>query len=63
MPTVTAAPCPSPPAPSETYLIDAATWRLLELNDAARSNVQYDASQLAAMTLLDLAPELAASIR
>ena len=59
--TVTAAPCPPPPAPSETYLIDAASWRLLELNDAARGNVQYDAAQLAAMTLLDLAPELAAA--
>ncbi|MBC7456155.1 MAG: sensor histidine kinase [Massilia sp.] len=59
--TATTAPCPPPPDPSETYLIDAVTWRLLELNDAARSNVQYDAAQLAAMTPLDLAPELAAA--
>ena len=58
----TAAPALSAPplAPSETYLIDAATWRLLELNDAARANLQYGPEQLAAMTLLDLAPELAA---
>lgn len=46
------------PAASETYLIDAATLRLLELNEAARANLQYAPSELAAMTALDLAPEL-----
>ncbi len=48
----------SAPLASETYLIDAATLRLLELNDAARANLQYAPGQLAAMTPLDLAPEL-----
>ncbi|HEX9172797.1 MAG TPA: histidine kinase [Telluria sp.] len=43
---------------SEIYLFDADTLRLVDVNQAARQNLQYEHAQLAAMTPLDLAPEL-----
>jgi signal transduction histidine kinase len=46
-------------AASEIYLIDAATLALVDVNQAARQNLQYDQARLAAMTPLDLAPGLA----
>lgn len=46
-------------ATSEIYLIDADTLHLVDANQAARHNLQYDQAQLAAMTPLDLAPGLA----
>ncbi len=44
---------------TEIYLIDAATLRLVDVNPAARHNLGYEPSHLAAMTPLDLAPGLA----
>jgi signal transduction histidine kinase len=46
-------------AASEMYLIDAETLRLVDVNQAARQNLQYDHAQLSNMTPLDLAPQLA----
>jgi two-component system sensor histidine kinase UhpB len=45
-------------APTEIYLVDAATLRLVDVNQAARHNLGYDLAELAGMTPLDLAPEL-----
>jgi signal transduction histidine kinase len=45
-------------AASEMYLFDAATLRLVDVNQAARQNLQYDLPQLSTMTPLDLAPAL-----
>jgi signal transduction histidine kinase len=46
-------------AASEIYLIDAATLRLVDVNQAARLNLQYDHATLSGMTPLELAPGLA----
>jgi two-component system sensor histidine kinase UhpB len=48
-------------ASSEIYLIDAATLRLVDVNQAARANLGYEPARLAAMTPLDLAPALGAA--
>jgi two-component system sensor histidine kinase UhpB len=48
-------------AATEIYLIDAATLRLVDVNQAARQNLGYDPARLAAMTPLDLAPGLDAA--
>ncbi|MEC5163726.1 PAS domain-containing sensor histidine kinase [Janthinobacterium sp. CG_S6] len=45
-------------SPSEIYLIDAATLQFVDVNAAARANLQYDAAALAAMTPFTLAPQL-----
>jgi PAS domain S-box-containing protein len=45
-------------AASEIYLVDAATLALVDVNQAARQNLQYDLAQLSGMTPLDLAPSL-----
>jgi two-component system sensor histidine kinase UhpB len=45
-------------APTEIYLVDADTLRLVDVNGAARHNLGYDLAELAGMTPLDLAPEL-----
>jgi signal transduction histidine kinase len=45
-------------AASEIYLVDAATLALVDVNQAARQNLQYDLAQLSGMTPLDLAPWL-----
>jgi two-component system sensor histidine kinase UhpB len=45
-------------APTEIYLVDAATLRLVDVNQAARQNLGYAPAELAGMTPLDLAPEL-----
>ncbi|MDC8759292.1 PAS domain-containing sensor histidine kinase [Janthinobacterium fluminis] len=45
-------------SPSEIYLIDAATLRFVDVNAAARANLQYDAASLAALTPFALAPQL-----
>ncbi|MFL6673471.1 MAG: ATP-binding protein [Massilia sp.] len=50
---------PMQAAASEIYLIDAATLALVDVNQAARQNLQYDHAQLSGMTPLDLAPGLA----
>jgi signal transduction histidine kinase len=46
-------------AASEIYLIDAATLKLVDVNQAARLNLQFDHATLSGMTPLDLAPGLA----
>jgi len=48
-------------AATEIYLIDAATLRLVDVNQAARQNLGYGLAELAAMTPLDLAPGLDAA--
>jgi two-component system sensor histidine kinase UhpB len=48
-------------AASEIYLIDAVTLALVDVNQAARQNLQFEHAQLAAMTPLDLAPGLDAA--
>jgi PAS domain S-box-containing protein len=45
-------------AASEIYLIDADSLALVDVNQAARQNLQYDHAQLSGMTPLDLAPAL-----
>jgi two-component system sensor histidine kinase UhpB len=45
-------------APSEIYLFDSATLRFVDVNQAARANLQYDFTQLQSMTPLDIAPGL-----
>jgi two-component system, NarL family, sensor histidine kinase UhpB len=45
-------------ASSEIYLIDAATLLLVDANQVARQNLQYDLPELTRMTPLDLAPGL-----
>jgi signal transduction histidine kinase len=45
-------------AASEIYLVDAATLRLVDVNQAACHNLQYDRARLLGMTPLDLAPGL-----
>jgi PAS domain S-box-containing protein len=49
---------PMQSAASEIYLIDATTLALVDVNQAARQNLQYDHAQLSGMTPLDLAPGL-----
>jgi PAS domain S-box-containing protein len=59
---------PAPPAPTlapamqasttEIYLFDAATLRLIDVNQAARHNLGHDLTTLRGMTPLDLAPQL-----
>jgi two-component system sensor histidine kinase UhpB len=52
---------PVPPtlaAPPEIYLIDAATLKLVDLNHAARANLQHAPARLAGMHALELAPAL-----
>lgn len=46
-------------AASEIYLIDAATLKLVDVNQAARQNLRYGHATLSGMTPLDLAPGLA----
>jgi PAS domain S-box-containing protein len=55
--TPTLAPAMQAASP-EIYLLDAATLRLVDANQAARQNLGYDAAMLSAMTVFDLAPEL-----
>jgi two-component system, NarL family, sensor histidine kinase UhpB len=50
---------PMQAAASEIYLIDADTLKLVDVNQAARQNLQYDHARLSAMTPLDLAPGMA----
>jgi two-component system, NarL family, sensor histidine kinase UhpB len=50
---------PMQAAASEIYLIDAATLKLVDVNQAARQNLQYGHATLSGMTPLDLAPGLA----
>jgi two-component system sensor histidine kinase UhpB len=50
---------PMQAAASEIYLIDADSLALVDVNQAARQNLQYDHPQLSGMTPLDLAPGLA----
>jgi signal transduction histidine kinase len=45
-------------AASEIYLIDADSLALVDVNQAARQNLQYDHAQLSSMTPLELAPWL-----
>jgi signal transduction histidine kinase len=45
-------------AASEIYLIDADSLALVDVNQAARQNLQYDHAQLSGMTPLELAPWL-----
>jgi PAS domain S-box-containing protein len=45
-------------APAEIYLIDAATLRFVDVNEAARANLGYSLAQLRHMTPADLAPGL-----
>jgi signal transduction histidine kinase len=47
-------------APTEIYLMDAATLLLVDVNLAARQNLGYEMAQLVSMTPLDIAPELGA---
>jgi signal transduction histidine kinase len=49
---------PMQAAASEIYLVDAATLRLVDVNQAACKNLQHDRFHLLGMTLLDLAPGL-----
>jgi two-component system sensor histidine kinase UhpB len=46
---------------SEIYLFDADSLQLVEVNQAARQNLQYEHAELADMTPLDLAPGLTRS--
>jgi signal transduction histidine kinase len=46
-------------AASEIYLIDAGSLLLVDVNQAARQNLQYEHAALLAMSPLDLAPGLA----
>jgi two-component system, NarL family, sensor histidine kinase UhpB len=50
---------PMQAAASEIYLIDADTLKLVDVNQAARQNLQYDHARLSAMTPLELAPGMA----
>ncbi len=43
---------------SEIYVIDCATLRFIQVNHAARKNLQYSVAELARMTPLDIAPGL-----
>ncbi|WP_239700732.1 ATP-binding protein [Massilia sp. 9096] len=43
-------------APTEIYLVDADTLRLVDVNQTARQNLGYALAELAGMTPLDLAP-------
>lgn len=52
---------PMQAARSEIYLIDAATLLLVDVNQAACHNLQYEPQALSRMTPLDLAPGLARS--
>lgn len=49
---------PMAAASSEIYLIDPATFALVDLNDSARRNLGYDATSLRGMDLARIAPEL-----
>jgi signal transduction histidine kinase len=49
---------PMQAAASEIYLFDAATLALVDVNQAARQNLQYDHARLTGMTPLALAPWL-----
>jgi signal transduction histidine kinase len=49
---------PMQAAASEIYLIDAATLALVDVNQAARQNLQYGHAEITGMTPLDLAPWL-----
>lgn len=48
-------------APTEIYLVDADTLRLVDVNQTARQNLGYELAELAGMTPLDLAPWLDAA--
>jgi len=43
---------------NEIYLIDTATWSLLQVNRCARRNLGYDGEALQRLTLSDIAPAL-----
>ncbi len=60
-PTSPSLAAPMQAANSEIYLIDADTSLLVDVNQAARQNLQYDLPALSRMTLLDLAPGLVRS--
>lgn len=45
-------------AASEIYLVDAATLKLVDANQAARDNLRYSLAELSGMTVPDLAPTL-----
>jgi PAS domain S-box-containing protein len=57
-PAAPALAAPMQAAASEIYLIDADSLALVDVNQAARQNLQYDHTQLSGMTPLDLAPGL-----
>jgi PAS domain S-box-containing protein len=57
-PAAPALAAPMQAAASEIYLIDADSLALVDVNQAARQNLQYDHAQLSGMTPLDLAPGL-----
>jgi PAS domain S-box-containing protein len=47
---------------SEIYVLDCATLRFVEVNQAAQNNLQYDADELAGMTPITVAEDLTADI-
>jgi signal transduction histidine kinase len=60
-PTSPSLAAPMQAASSEIFLIDAGTLLLVDANQAARQNLQYDLPALSRMTPLDLAPGLVRS--